>query len=309
MYNKSSKLFSGEFLQKVEYTVYPGIYKIECWGAQGSGISGNVYLDGKGGYVSGFIKFDTRRKLYIFLGGIGKQSNPVAAFNGGGLSQFGGGGATDVRLIDGEWDNFESLMSRIIVAGAGAGGDGGVLGDDCGGSAGGTTGYSSQSNYGQGGTQTSGGHGDVPGSFGQGGGNGNIGDGTGIYPDGNGAGGSGYFGGGGSTNGIYYGGGGGSSFISGYKGCNAINSSSTKEHIIMTNQPIHSSGLRFFNMSMIDGNTDMTSPTGSREHGHSGYGAVRITHYGQSQSSNFQFLIIFFSYVLQQVILNQLNVK
>lgn len=42
---------------------------------------------------------------------------------GGGRSYngFGGGGATDVRMVKGEWDNTESLLSRIIVAAGGAG--------------------------------------------------------------------------------------------------------------------------------------------------------------------------------------------
>ncbi|MFR6022531.1 MAG: glycine rich domain-containing protein [Clostridia bacterium] len=30
-----------------------------------------------------------------------------------------GGGATDIRLVSGEWNDFESLKSRIMVAGGG----------------------------------------------------------------------------------------------------------------------------------------------------------------------------------------------
>ena len=33
-----------------------------------------------------------------------------------------GGGATDIRLISGNWDSFESLKSRIMVAGGSSGG-------------------------------------------------------------------------------------------------------------------------------------------------------------------------------------------
>ncbi|MGX4438155.1 glycine-rich protein, partial [Clostridioides difficile] len=43
-------------------------------------------------------------------------------FNGGGLGvNSGGGGATDIRLVNGDWNNEQGLLSRIIVAGGGGG--------------------------------------------------------------------------------------------------------------------------------------------------------------------------------------------
>ncbi|HEK4594654.1 TPA: hypothetical protein SOK55_003975, partial [Clostridioides difficile] len=43
-------------------------------------------------------------------------------FNGGGLGvNNGGGGATDIRLVNGDWNNEQGLLSRIIVAGGGGG--------------------------------------------------------------------------------------------------------------------------------------------------------------------------------------------
>jgi hypothetical protein len=124
-------------------------------------------------------------------------------------------------------------------------------------------------------TQTSGGAAGVgtiasgtAGSFGRGG--------AGAGNNGAAGGGGGYYGGGGGgyTNEVDHGsGGGGSSFISGYTGCNAINS--TGAH---TGQPNHYSGYIFTDMQMIDGNTQMSSPSGAIETGHSGNGYARITY-------------------------------
>ena len=109
------------------------------------------------------------------------------SYGGGGPGQYGGGGATDIRLLSGNYDNFTSLKSRIIVA-AGAGAQDS---NDLGGPGGSLDGFNSTKNYGKGGSQKSGGQGTVSGKFGKGGENPNrIGD------EGNGAGGSGYFGGG-----------------------------------------------------------------------------------------------------------------
>ena len=144
------------------------------------------------------------------------------SYGGGGPGQFGGGGATDIRLLPGEYDNFTSLKSRIIVA-AGAGA---TDSNDLGGPGGTIEGFNSHGNYGKGGTQISGGQGDSSGKFGKGGGNPNR-----IDASGNAGGGSGYFGGGTSTIANNYGGGGGSSFISGYPGCIAIAEDSTENSI------------------------------------------------------------------------------
>ena len=95
---------------------------IECWGAQGSNMLDKV--GGKGGYCKGTVKLP-HRTIYIY---VGAQSG---GFGGGGVTidseraaHFGndGGGATDVRLVEGStYKEFKSLMSRIIVAAGGGG--------------------------------------------------------------------------------------------------------------------------------------------------------------------------------------------
>jgi hypothetical protein len=130
-----------------------GYYRITCHGAQGGGrqIDGNSYLGigGKGGYAAGTVYLEKGTSLYIFVGGVGGCSNSSRAtggYNGGGYAwassntepASGGGGATDVRLISGLWDNPQGLLSRIIVAGGGGGG--GEDSGDMGGYGGGITG-------------------------------------------------------------------------------------------------------------------------------------------------------------------------
>ena len=53
-----------------------GKYKIELWGASGA------YNGGLGGYTKGEIYLDASDKLYIYVGGVGKQG---AAAEGGGM--------------------------------------------------------------------------------------------------------------------------------------------------------------------------------------------------------------------------------
>ncbi len=215
------------------------------------------------------------------------------SFNGGGqvihpdthshAEEIGcsGGGATDIRLTNGSWDNFNSLKFRIMVAGGGGGrGYSTNVSSYFPGCAGGLTGQDAYGNHmwtfaGTGGTQTSGGidsehttkYLDLNGLFGKGG------KGYGNY-DGGGGGGSGYYGG---SGGIVDSGSGGSSFISGHTGCNAISSSSTSSNIVHTGQPNHYSGYVFTNTVMKAGNESMPSPTGSTETGHTGNGYCIIT--------------------------------
>ena len=117
----------------------PGTYKIECWGAEGgAGLDTGVAVrtGGKGAYVSGILTINKELPLYIFVGGKGGDASPIpntkatGGFNGGGIggadvndddASGGGGGATDVRLLDGNWDDEKSLLSRIIVASGGSG--------------------------------------------------------------------------------------------------------------------------------------------------------------------------------------------
>ena len=75
--------------------------------------------------------------FYIFVGGKGNDGGkigiliPTGGWNGGGNGSMGydddeqtggaGGGATDIRITNGSWNDFNSLKSRIIVASGGAG--------------------------------------------------------------------------------------------------------------------------------------------------------------------------------------------
>ena len=138
----------------------PGKYKLEVWGAQGG--ESATYSGGKGGYSVGYVKLDTKDKLYISVGGKGNSNTSgtiTGGYNGGGklvipnncTRQVGtGGGATDIRL------NGDSLYHRIIVAG---GGGGSLL--TAGSYGGGTTSVASSRNgngYASAATQTSGGY-------------------------------------------------------------------------------------------------------------------------------------------------------
>ena len=116
---------------------YTGYYKMECWGAQGGSYGGT---GGKGAYTSGNIYLKKGEKLYIYVGQTGENLQ-TATYNGGGSSgtlYYGraGGGATDIRITSGDWNDFDSLKSRIMVAAGG----GGSIGPSytCNGGAGGT---------------------------------------------------------------------------------------------------------------------------------------------------------------------------
>lgn len=96
---------------------YDGLYRIELWGSGGH-IYDRVYPEtvGKGGYTSGYIYLTKGEQIQFYVGGNDK-------FNGRGPGEAAGGSATDVRLLAGNWDNFDSLKSRIMVAAGGGGAD------------------------------------------------------------------------------------------------------------------------------------------------------------------------------------------
>lgn len=279
-------------VQKFE-ALYDGLYEIELWGAAGGRNEDAPY--GYGAYTKGTIHLKKGDTFYIYVGEKGKN-NHKASFNGGGyggngsIYGYSGGGATDIRLMDGNWDDSESLKSRIMVAGGGGGSSLGVYTTAGGGSyAGGLQGYSGgyysghayNNQDGKGGTQIAGGtngnniYGGTgtpyPGSFGKGGNNDSVSDGTGA-----GGGGGGYYGGGagGATKsgGSGQGGGGGSSFISGYNGCNAIN-----ESLKPTGSSIHYSNMSFKNALMLSGREEMPNPRGTGNiNGNNDHGYARI---------------------------------
>ncbi|MGN0362735.1 MAG: glycine-rich protein [Bilifractor sp.] len=296
------------------YTVpADGLYRLEAWGAQGAGtVKGKIEVSGgKGGYTSGVAYLKKGQVLYIYVGQGGRSGQ--AQFNGGGSGTYGGGGgATDFRLeSDGQWDDFSSLKSRIMVAGGGGGAswwnwntENGILwGARPGGYAGGLTGHygyytrssgaetildtykaagwpwdADEEDFkgiwpgGQTGQVTAGKTAGIPGGFGYGG--------NGEYAGGGG----GYYGGNGGPNRPYGSvgnsegtGAGGSSFISGYQGCDAVSETSVSGKIIHTGQSVHYSGIEFQNPLMLSGDDPQTSPDGKRETGHEGDGYARIT--------------------------------
>lgn len=140
-----------------EVTLPKGTYKLECWGAQGGNVTGTYAATGsKGGYSEGVLTLTETTTLYIFVGGQGASYTSSASqtdttvlnggWNGGGAgvrtSRYnsggtdgrsfprGGGGATDIALVTSAISyssgrttrDSASLLSRIIVAGGGAGG-------------------------------------------------------------------------------------------------------------------------------------------------------------------------------------------
>ena len=305
-----------------------GTYKIEVWGANGGDattedVPGVTYTGGRGGYTSGNIRLNSQDSLIIQVGGAGTDSvwnvdlGEVAGGYNGGSGVYGqyndfnhrswgtGGGATDVRLVNGSWNDFDSLKSRIMVAAGGGGAYDQSGSGDHGGSAGGLSGYNGTNTQdpnvewgsnGFGGTQNSPGYNysransslwpyspDVYhySTFGF--------ASLGTVPAAGGGG--GYYAGGNS--GHVQSAAGGSSFISGYTGCNAINASSTSDNIIHTNQPNHYSGKVFTSGVMIDGKgcnwstgsatncgANQIQPDGSYAIGHTGNGYARITYLG-----------------------------
>lgn len=259
-------------------TFHPGRYKIELWGAA-SFLNSTFYSSGA--YAAGIIRINVTSSFYIYIGQHGSDEcnrtfNGGAECGTGGTRPRSGGGASDMRLQEGRWDDFAGLKSRTIVAG-GAGGladhaDGflsshggafeGILGEKtknyecmetrCVGS------YCEIDTAG-GGSQTSGGKGSSTYIYGTGS-SGIFGMGT-SRNTGNlwciSGGGGGYYGGGNGASAVCVitNAGGGSSFVSGLEGCNAISKDSSDfNSIIHTNQPVHYSKIAFINPVMLPGN-------------------------------------------------------
>jgi len=186
-----------------------GRYKLEVWGAQGSGT-----LDGSGGYGGysvGYVNLNENDTLYINVGG-------QSGYNGGGAGQASGGGATHIATTSGKLSSLSSKKNNILIVAGGGGGAERENGGSGGGYIGGT-GYLGYNNntypwYANGGNQSRAGSGVVGNSYAfSTTGNGGFGyGGSGLSSGDNGAGGGGgYFGGGAVT---YAGGaGGGSGYI------------------------------------------------------------------------------------------------
>ena len=252
---KTGDILNFDYTGAVQSITLPkGIYKLECWGAQGGYSSSNsgieVGMGGKGGYSVGTITLNQKTPIYIYAGGVGSISGNGKAdggFPNGGSSWAsntsegagGGGGSSDIRI------GTDSLYARVI--GAGGGGGGGETG----------------------GTSVSG----TPGS--QTAPSGYFGIGGHTSYDG-GGGGGGWYGAcpaGGQTtpatsnNGNDTSGSpGGSGYV--YTSATASNYPSG----CLLNSSYYLSAAK-----TIAGNTSFTSPTGSSETGHSGNGYCRIT--------------------------------
>lgn len=263
---KTGDILNFDYTGAVQAIALPkGIYKLECWGAQGGYSSSNsgieVGMGGKGGYSVGTITLNQKTPIYIYAGGVGSISGNGKAdggFPNGGSSWAsdtsegagGGGGSSDIRI------GTDSLHARVIVAG---GGGGGGEDNETGGYGGGETGGNSGSG--------------TPGSQ--------------TAP-------SGYFGIGGHTS--YDGGGGGGGW---YGACPAggqttpatsnsgddtsgspggsgyVYTSSTAKNY--PNGCLVNSTHYLTNAKTIAGNTSFPSPSGTSETGHSGNGYCRIT--------------------------------
>lgn len=293
-------------LDQAFYAPKTGKYKIELWGASG-GTAFDKATGGAGAYTSGIISLNKGERLFVYVGEQGASTQAYVAyvfpktFNGGGAGSqnsstatSSGGGATDVRLTGGEWSDFDSLKSRIMVAAGGGGG--GYFGGKAakggyGGALQGGDGTIIVVNFPPGkednrvkenptgATQNQGGQTKIPsyplaiGQFGQ------AGSYMVNYQSGAGAG-SGYYGGaaGVDQDNATASGSGGSSYISGYDGCLAIEATSTKSAITHKENSIHYSNKVFTEPTMIAGNSLMPNPNGSNQiTGNMGNGFARIT--------------------------------
>ena len=284
-------------------TLKPGKYLLECWGASGSSTKEEFV---RGAYVSGVLNIKETLSLYAYIGNVGKL-NGEATFNGGGKGSkqgYSGGGATDFRLFPGDtFSSITSLLSRIIIAGGGAGlnvysDDDAKLDEICdygqGGSEEGGCGYfrrctthTSVITHAYGGNQKEAGlsgHCESPCMHGYKDHNlrGKLGVGVdtqnAAYSTG---GGGGYFGGGAGAvdSGVVSSGGGGSSYVSGHPNCSSLtpNYENSIGYDVDIEKHIHYSGIEFKNPIMIDGRNEIIEPDGTIEKGHTGSGQARIT--------------------------------
>jgi hypothetical protein len=270
-------------------TLYPGRYRFECWGASGGIAAKSCALNfqgGNGAFVSGDILLKTKRAFYLFVGGKGQDGSTTkntaapGGYNGGGNGgkdtndndgTGAGGGASDIRLINGTFNDITSLISRIIVA---AGGSGAAC-DNYGAPGGGLYGFNvieyGKPSYSESETNQTNGY-----SLGLGG------DGRPSTYVPSSGGGGGYYGGfayNDRTDGVYHKcvSSSGNSFISGHSNCNAVDVNGTH-----TGSSIHYSELYFENTVMFTGNETFESPQYSPEVGHYGDGFIRVMMLGVS---------------------------
>jgi hypothetical protein len=251
-------------------TFSPGKYLFECYG------SGQL-IGTAGAYTSGVLDIDTTTTLYFYIGmrPLYQKLEYDEVFNSGFgkiLASYSGGASTDIRLINGRWESFESLKSRIMVAaGSGAyeccpGGSGGDLeGIDGKGCSNEKCSKATYDKYGVGAKQN---QTVQSGRFGI---SYNLTNSLNANQGGNG-----YYSGG-SSGDAGAGSGGGSSFISGHKGCDAINEESTEYNIIHSGSPYHYSNVFFYNTVIKNGDEKFLDPKGKAVIGNVGNGIVVVT--------------------------------
>ena len=257
--------------------LYPGFYQFECWGANSN--------SARGGYTKGCLYIKQLMTLYLYIGKNSHIFNAVPPHDYSNQRLPYPSGASDIRLSDGLYSSFDSIKTRIMVAGAAGNTDWSGSGGFGGGLIGGTgitydmSNLTTEEILATGGTQTSGGYWSgfmysnsatkvgFNGSFGLGGYT-DFGSYTNVDSGPFGSG--GYYG---SAGREWYGAaGGGSSFISGHPGCDAITENSTEKNIIHTGQPIHYSGVFFGDTVMRAGNESMPEVRESSNRN----GAIRI---------------------------------
>ena len=291
--NTAEYNYSGNY--KIFTAPVTGRYRIDLYGASG-GRSYNTfnYTDqsntqiGKGAYTSGLITLHQGEALYVYVGEEGHTPTSLKAttpsFNAGSSTVVskdkddiagGGGGATDVRLTPGEWNNFDSLKSRIMVA-AGGGGNNVSINS--------TTPVFKATNGGGPEitgtltawnqtwtpivTQTQG----YKFGIGQSGYESNLSGGGG---------GGGYYGGVAKEDASQSGrASGGTSFVSGHPNCNAISNLSTENNMVHLGTPIHYSNKYFTSSVIVSGGGDIYKNNWNNEitfSGNIGNGYAAIT--------------------------------
>ena len=220
-----------------------------------------VKLPGNGSYIihnyAHPVTYGTTGAYGGFNGGVRGGNDSNANYNHGNDTKpdpaGGGGGATDIRIVSGDFANFDSLKSRVMIAAGGGGG---------------SYDYSS-GNHGRGLENNINSSGKL--LWGQ------IG-----YTDSSasGGGGGGYFGGKSvqSAGALGYG---GTSYVSGANGVNSVSSDSTVDNITFSGSKIHYSGIEFEDIVVAAGNEVMPNTAGTgNETGHGGNGYAKITEAG-----------------------------
>ena len=193
-----------------KFTLLPGKYRLEAWGAQGGsdGPGGGKpgHVGGLGGYATGIIELTETKDIYVMVGEYSLDFNNHPGFvpcngggvNSGGATGAGGGGATHFAATElGDLPKYENSKSDVYLVAGGGGGAGDYAEGGSGGGESGGNGVGS--NSGAGATQTTGY------KFGQGE------PASGQNPGGGG----GWYGGKRSNGGVNAGGGGGSGYIGG----------------------------------------------------------------------------------------------